>query len=331
MGSVRAGGAITADIQSGPRLFGGNSPIQRVQSIGSDVLGHIYAPSGPIFEVSASGTIGASGNSIDIWSRDENRKLQADAIYANIDTKFNSGTGDLWHLATTAGSFAGSINTRHIDGPNSGDGLTIAGNLDADIVASGQIDELIDIAGSITSAGSITAGSSGLAGQIIINSGNATSNAWAGSVTVGTTTLSPVPNYATTSASLGGGAVGLAPFRLHYENCIPEDGYVGAPPLDTVIRLRWYGPLEWTTGYPATVEYKSGSMWIDITTWFEFQINTSNPRELMVIPLDLGSDWGTVQYRITPTTNLKCGGVSGTPSVTQNGDVLQQYQVQFIF
>jgi hypothetical protein len=63
------------------------------------------------------------------------------------------------------------------------------------------------------------------------------------------------------------------------------------------------------------VEYFNGSTWVDITGSFDFSINGSNPRQLEVSPKDQAADWSPVSYRITPTSNLNCGGVTGTPDV----------------
>ncbi|MCC6428069.1 MAG: hypothetical protein IT435_14765 [Phycisphaerales bacterium] len=75
---------------------------------------------------------------------------------------------------------------------------------------------------------------------------------------VGSTTLSPVPNYSTASSSLGGGAVGLVPFQLYGNDCSPV--YSASPPANQFlqteidgsdggtwnpksVKLRFYGPV----------------------------------------------------------------------------------------
>jgi hypothetical protein len=55
----------------------------------------------------------------------------------------------------------------------------------------------------------------GLGSQVILNSGNATPNAWTGNIRyAGGTLLLPTITYDDTPADLGGGAVGLAAFRF---------------------------------------------------------------------------------------------------------------------
>ncbi|MBX3382592.1 MAG: hypothetical protein KF864_03685 [Phycisphaeraceae bacterium] len=110
-------------------------------------------------------------------------------------------------------------------------------------------------------------------GQIIINSSNAglpQAALWTGAVQVGETTagyplleVSPTPSsgewesphYEGLSAALGGGAVGLAPFALHDEDCLPVND--DAAPTITIrefdrtnplatprsVKLRFYGPV----------------------------------------------------------------------------------------
>ncbi|MBX3410684.1 MAG: hypothetical protein KF859_12470 [Phycisphaeraceae bacterium] len=115
--------------------------------------------------------------------------------------------------------------------------------------------------------------SQGLLGQIIINAANTglpRAALWTGAVQVGETTagcplleVSPTPSssewesphYEGLSAALGGGAVGLAPFYLHGEECSPV---LGAPTATMTtrefdrydpnttprsVKLRFYGPV----------------------------------------------------------------------------------------
>ena len=82
------------------------------------------------------------------------------------------------------------------------------------------------IAGSLTQNyvfGTSSTAPGGLAGQIIINPSNNAGNAWTGSVQPrgsSSALLTPRPNYTATTASLGGGSVGLVPFRLHREDTV---------------------------------------------------------------------------------------------------------------
>jgi hypothetical protein len=314
--------------------------------VGGDVLDGITALSGTLDFVQVDGDLngdvtaanaalntlavaGAVGNSslVNIRAKTGIHGVVATSINAAVDAKYNGGNGSIWFLGTTGGNFSGSLNVSFIQGDNTVDGISINGDMSAQITVSEHVDDPIDITGHMTGSISIAKalrfGSSNLgeiaiggnlAGQIIINAGNATSTAWQGDVSANGTTITTDPYYSNTSASLGGGSVGLAPFHLHDEDCIPANGYSGSPPNDNIIRLRWYGPIQWETEPPVTVEYLLGSNWINISDWFDFE-EGDNPRELEVIPLDLGMDWGAVTYRIKPTTNLKCTGVTSLPAV----------------
>jgi hypothetical protein len=182
--------------------------------VGGAINGDLVSVNSSINRVVAGGAVGAS-SAINIRSKSHLKFLEAASINANVDTKYNSGTGDLWYLGTTSGSFSGSLNTRNIQGSNVsvGNGLSISGNLNASVTVSENVDEPIAIGGSLASGstikiakglrygsgnlGPISVGVNGLVGQIVINSGNATSTAWVGSVTVGATTLSPIPTTPT--------------------------------------------------------------------------------------------------------------------------------------
>ncbi|MGD9789914.1 MAG: GC-type dockerin domain-anchored protein [Phycisphaerales bacterium] len=64
----------------------------------------------------------------------------------------------------------------------------------------------------------------GLGGQVIINANATTSGLWSGDISVGASTLDPsvATAYTTPSTSLGGGAVGLVPYRLYASDCFPR-------------------------------------------------------------------------------------------------------------
>ena len=136
------------------------------------------------------------------------------------------------------------------------------------------------IAGSLTQNyvfGTSGTAPGGLAGQIIINPSNSAGNAWTGSVQPrgsSSALLTPIPNYSATTASLGGGSVGLVPYNLHDSSCNPPQLAVlpptrippSNPPADTriflasnfshsaapnrEITLEWYGPVYAAAGTP---------------------------------------------------------------------------------
>jgi len=99
------------------------------------------------------------------------------------------------------------------------------------ISMTGYMDGLIKIGDSLVGNIDIDQ-SQGLRGQIIIN-GDAmtTPGTWTGSVLIGSLTLNQnqaqpydAPYYDALPSVLGGGSVGLAPFRLHEKACTPPHG-----------------------------------------------------------------------------------------------------------
>lgn len=313
--------------------------------IGGDLLGDVRAITGSILNITVTGDLGASGSggTITIEARDEVRRVIAARAWADIDvTGTTEASGILRSLTTTNGPFIGSINAELMDSiPLQQSGFTIAGDLDADFTIRRYL-----IADNVTVNGWLPAGrtiklgqgwwdprvmtfTGGLEGQVIFNSLNLSNHFWTGEVRVGPVgnqlvlsptqpAQGPAPYYATLSSQLGGGAVGLAPFHLHDEDCTPPNGYLGLPPDDNKIRLRWYGPLSWNpaSGVPVTVEYSVSTppSWTDITGYFAFEINPTNPRELVLTPTTPW-DLDYISYRVIPTPNLKCAGVTGTPAV----------------
>ncbi|MBY0311319.1 MAG: hypothetical protein K2W85_04565 [Phycisphaerales bacterium] len=104
----------------------------------------------------------------------------------------------------------------------------------------------------------------GLKGQVIIND-KLSGGSWAGTITVGSTVLSPAssgnaqsPFYRIPSSTLGGGAIGLAPFRVYDIDCEPQAlADPNNPPAtsgvlesafnglsDVPVKVRFYGPIK---------------------------------------------------------------------------------------
>lgn len=117
--------------------------------------------------------------------------------------------------------------------------------------SSGSDFRAITIGGSITSSGVINLPTSGAKSQVIINN-NVSSGAWNGTVMVGSTTLAS-PEYSQFAAAIGGGAIGLVPFRLHETDCDPvRNAAIGYCDDIFQIDMRHYGPVTWnpTDGVP---------------------------------------------------------------------------------
>ncbi len=184
---------------------------------------------------------------------------------------------------------------------------------------------VISVAASMTS--SITLAANGLKAQIIINAANSGGSWSSGTVTVGSTALSPMPNYTNTSASIGGGAVGVAPFDLHDNDCTPVNGASLAFSETTTVVLRHYGPVTWNTASdPVYIDWRETgtSTWTPLPA-ADFTVSAgSNARTIVVTALTEFDFKEGFDYRIKPVrdasppsgyTQLKCANVTGTPTV----------------
>ncbi|MFM9994665.1 MAG: hypothetical protein ACKVU4_02565 [Phycisphaerales bacterium] len=259
-------------------------------------------------------------------------------INLGIPSDLNNGALRNIETLATGGHFNGSITANLIDEnfpftPT----FFVRGDLNANVmlrnynavpalqvVGSFPAGRTLSVGQGLASGRSMSFGT--LGGQVILNAQDrATAHPWQGPVTANGNTIGTgsgfsqpylAPYYELSSTSLGGGAIGHAPFHLHDEDCTPPNGYFGAPPGDNKLRLRWYGPLSWSSGDPVTVWYRvhPSQSWTDITNDFAFEINPSNPRELVLTP-ETPWDLDAITYRVIPTSNLKCAGVTGAPVV----------------
>jgi hypothetical protein len=136
-------------------------------TIGGNMSADVTATNNSIDSLTVTGSIGSGTH---VQAKTGIKYLSSSSNHGTIDTKYNSGSGDLWYLRTTAGDFDGSLSTHNIEsGATSGPtGISIAGNIAAPITVSGQLkepivmtgnlDSPITITGGVTSAGSISIG-----------------------------------------------------------------------------------------------------------------------------------------------------------------------------
>lgn len=199
--------------------------------------------------------------------------------------------------------------------------IVVSGDLDMDVTVGDHITTDILIGGSLN--GDIVIEDDALLqGQVIINTSNGSGD-WVGDVIVDGTTLSG-PNYTQTSAAIGGGAVGLAPFNLHASNCVPvHDTTVTSEPSS--VTLSHYGPVE-KHGDQGGLEIKiqrhpiniSCANCEDVTDDFTWEYSSSE-RDITITP-NMGEAFEDgYEYHITPIvtgdTTLACVGVTGSPAV----------------
>ncbi len=335
------GGDITGDIELIERSGGGFSNIVDMD-VGGDIFGDILVNFGDIDDLVVGGSIGTINNKSTISTGRHIFRLVADEIHANITTAQGfhiqrieaagvSGTGD----------FTGSISSTSLTNINGGPefGLVVDGDLDADVSFSGIVSRPIDIDGKLVDGRIISIGTdltgpagdiiktaaNGLEGLIIVNASNG-SGTWTGDVTVGTTTLSPEPRYTQLASSLGGGAVGEAPFDFHKTDSEPDYDSTVDDAIPTQVRIKHYGPVHHTGGLGGTgvvtVEKRpiSGGNWVDVSSDFIVDASVSqvgfNP-SIIVKPTFGNAFEDDTEYRIAPVTGkLLCCHVDGSPDVS---------------
>jgi hypothetical protein len=316
------------------RNGGGNSPITRLW-VDGNVLGNITVEHGSMTELQVGGSIGTSGTHISVSVRDNIDSLIAGSVYATINTRANGGAGSVRWLETTTGDFVGSLSTSYLSDIGTGlpSGITVVGDLDADVTFHNAVSSPIDVTGDIASTISINEGlydtvdAGSLSGQIIINAAGST-YAWTGDVTANGVTLSPRGSYTQSAGTFGGGAVGRAPFALHDIDCDPVNGgTLDQTQIPTAIYLDHYGPVQFNgaLGKPIIFQYRTlplpypppnPEVWTTIcTSCYTVAVNGSDDRELIITP-NTGVMTHSREYRVRPEAGrLECAQVSGNPDV----------------
>ncbi|MCA9289224.1 MAG: hypothetical protein KDA05_11600 [Phycisphaerales bacterium] len=306
--------------------------------VGGNLTGLVRSKQSFVLVVDVAGDIGAPGSPISMQAYDGFEQIIADSIHANIDAQYDPpgpvgpGDGTVFRLETRTGDFSGSMNTEFVTSKTgvSDPGFFIAGDLDApitvqqdvrrpieiggdlnaNITVTDQVRSRIVIGGSLVSGRTISAQAlteAGINGQVIINANNA-SGTWAGSVVVNGTTLATAPYYSNTAL---GGAVGLAPFRLHGLDCVPVDGG-SVSTSDDSVTLRFYGPVKWTSGLPFSVEVCTGTCSEDVDVSNEFAATGNGTREI-TLTRTAGNFSANTVWHVRPvtlgTSALKCANL----------------------
>lgn len=252
LGAVAAASNITAVVVH--NWNNGQSPQDFTGTISSDAgnivnvdirarfLGTVTADQGLITTVSSTVGIGpAAGSPVIIRAMDGINMVTAPSINANV-TANASGNGAIRTFRATNGSISGSLQAAglgELTDPASGLYVT-NGLLNADITLGGNLWGDLSIAGAIPGGIAVPAGrtikigagiqspapvtiSGELQGQVIINSNNA-SQVWSGATTINGVSIAPSGNFefSQTSADLGGGAIGMIPFRLWQSDSTPR-------------------------------------------------------------------------------------------------------------
>lgn len=347
---------VSGDIEGYIQSVEGSIAAVRTTTSTGDLLAAISAEEGEIGVIEIGGNIGSASNTVNITAGqdlgDGNTysitKIQAQSVWANIVAD-DADRGDIREVITSAGNFTGSLHAFSAQGaPTGSANIQIEGDLDGDLIFDGDVKQQIWIKGSMIEGSTISIGhdlkndpteafeiliddADGLKGQIIINAGNGVSDPgeWLGAIRVGSTTLATAPYYSNLPSAIGGGAVGLAPYRIHDTACAPPHTAIvdlGETTL-TQVKVRFYGPLQSVPGGDEPVEIHAKNYntipegdWIDVTEDFDIAVNG---REVIVAPKS-GHSWAApMQYRVRPVSGeLTCAGVAGSPDVAEDEYIL---------
>lgn len=324
--NMNVGGDVTGGITLTPRMSGESTIING--TVSGRILGDVLVDNGAIFGLTVTNGLGIAAEPVIVRTKGNIVRLSARDIYADINTLSNGGFGIVGKIETTGGPFAGSLTTAAIGSTGVGEPgvLSIAGDLDANVSVLGPVKNengglpVVSVSGRFMAgrvfriASSLMAGApmrfntaGGLLGQVIINATNG-AGVWAGSVMVGGGTLGPVPEYSAVSASVGGGAVGVPPFVLHGGDSWPARGSVLAtadsPRPLSPIRLKHYGPVNWSGSAPVIVESRaigSSGAWMDITPCFSIAREPgATPSANVVAAYPIRAMTGGKVYRVRP-------------------------------
>ena len=291
---------------------------------GRHIRGDVTAEHGRILVVYAqAGNIGSANDPVAIRAKYHVYHVEGLSVYADINTRANGGSGGLFALI--AQQFHGSVECEKlILNP----WLSMEGFI---LIAQQFSGEIILGKSFATAAQYIQLPVTGLAGQIIFNADSAPNGAWTSPVRLGANgapnqIVLNSPGYTQAPSALGGGSVGLVPFRLHHQGCVPATGGTIAPAAGLYIQLRHYGPVTWSGGLPLTIDRRpAGSAQAfapaPISDFAAAQsLTNANVVNVGAAPGRPGFVAG-YEYRLRATSQLRCA-VPAEPSVQWVGDYL---------
>jgi len=306
---ITAGGDIAATITStGSAQVPGATGTFR--STGGKILGTITA-NGTLGLLNASGDIGTSSAPLSIIARSGIISVIGNNAFVDLQANAFGGTGSLGRIETRTGDLSGIIKAHSLAGgfnPNE-EAIKVAGALRANVEVQTSIDK------------AIRCGS--LVGQVTANRANSGAG-WNQNVIVNNATLSPVPAYSATSASLGGGAVGLVPFRVYSADssgALIWQSVINSAASNDGYSLGFYGPVSFASGTsnPSAVIVQRKTLnntFIDFSACAYTAFDAAKPRVVRIIgrpsrPLPFG------EYQIVQRGDaVKCDLGSGSnPSV----------------
>ncbi len=298
--------------------------------VDGSILGDVVVPdSGTLkgyilFLESTTGTIGTAADRVNIACGWYIESILAGEIHADITNPTDGYIDFVKRIeavkgGNNSGVFDGTLLTGQILDEAQANYIRIGGDLTAT--------SKILIGGSLAGSGNeISVQPSGLKGQVVINAFDNAST-WQEPVKIGTTVLDPPAtpvDYTNTAASLGGGAVGQAPYLLHATDSFPTRGQnitplSAAPGPSSPIRIRHFGPLL-LSGNPFKLERRamgSGGSWQDQSACLNTPALDTNKNIVILTPTTVLQ--GGFEYRVSlnqgGSNTLKCDLVTGTPAV----------------
>lgn len=316
IGDIYSGGDITDDIIATTP----DNPARGITTVDSSagIFADILAPLGRIKFIRADGDIGTIESPIAIEAKHFIRNIsQAQNVYADINARANGGEGTISKLIVD--SFFGSLEAREMSTEPSGGLLRFNIELDATITFGESY------AGTNRK---IEMPVGGLTTQIIFNVDNIPDAIWNAPVKIGfdgdpEQIILNGPGYTITADALGGGSIGIAPFDLHDESCVPTNGETielteSNPVLQ--VRLRHYGPIAINANAPVTIERRpacTNEPFVLLYSADFLYIVDPDDANSLLISGSPGADGfaNDYEYRIIATVDLMCDKVIGNPSV----------------
>jgi len=285
--------------------------------VAGDILGDIIVSDGTIRELIVLGDIGTTDEMIRIevghglWNVD----VRGD-INACIDLCASGNTGFIHRL--NADDFNGTLSVDRLDRPSGVDSppkLSLTGWLSGTWSIAGSLED---------DEGVIELPPEGLRGQVIVNANGVDDGTWETPFAMGAGNGMPSislcgPTYVEPPWAIGGGSIGLVPYRVHESACVPPSGsVVSLMNLDGKATLRFYGPVSLGWGAPFLFERKSADSDDDFEEidgdGFDIELDA---QDHCLVHIASSGSWDGFQagwiYRIRPSSSLRCASPVDKP------------------